>query len=260
MKEALKNQSVVVFGASGRVGADVCKYLARQGADIAVHYYSNISNAEKIVNEIKSFGGHAYSLQADLSNLYEVNSCVENVVKHLGKVDAVVNMMHKDKEFTPVLVSDMDWERDWIPHVDSMKVNFYICKAIIPYMRKQKHGRIVYVSGGLAFRFFEGCSQFSAIKSGINAFCKSLALEEGKNNITVNIVAPGKVVRPGDGIKDISGQWKEIEAKQLRNNPLGRFCIPEDVASAIAGFLIPSASYITGQTIYLAGGEIMPMP
>lgn len=260
MKDALRGQSLLIFGASGRVGADVCKYLAQQGANIGAHYYSNASNAEKIVQEIKSSGGNAHSIQADLSILQEVNNCVDKAVRYFGRVDAVVNMMHKDKEFTPVLISDMDWESNWGPHIDSIKAHFYICKAILPYMRKQQYGRIVYISGGLAFRFFKGCSQFSAVKAGMNAFCKTLAMEEGKNNITVNVVAPGKVVRPGDSVHDVSGEWEKMEAQQLQNNPLGRFCTPNDVASAIMSFLIPSASYITGQTIYLAGGEIMPMP
>lgn len=260
MNRALNGQSVIVFGASGRVGADVCTYLARQGANVAVHYHSNNASANEIVQAIKHTGGNACPLRADLSNLWEVDNCVEKAVKHLGRIDAAVNMMHKDKEFTPVLISDMDWEINWMPHIDSMKANFNICKAVLPYMRKQQYGRIVYISGGLAFRFFEGCSQFSAAKAGMNAFCKTLAMEEGKNNITVNVVAPGKVVRPGDNAHDISGEWEKMEARQLQNNPLGRFCTPNDVASAIMSFLIPSASYITGQTIYLAGGEIMPMP
>lgn len=259
MMDILKEQVVVVFGATGRVGADVCRVLADNGAKIAVHYHSNKRAADNIVAEIERNGGTAYALQADVTDPESIQACYERVIQHFGRIDGVINHVHKGKEFTPIPIAEMEWS-DWDDHIESIKAHFYICKYAIPHMRKQNYGRIIFISGGLSFRFFAGCSPFSTAKAGLNAFSKTLALEEGKHNITVNVIAPGKVVRPGDNLTDVSGEWEEMERKQIESIPLGRFCTPSDVANAALLLLMPSSNYITGQTVFLAGGEIMPMP
>lgn len=256
MNNALEGRIVILFGATGRVGPGVCRVLAEQGATVAVHYHSNAAKAERICGELTAAGGKAFSLHADVGDQQSVRACFEKVAGRCGRIDAVVNQVHRDKEFTPRNVAEMEWEH-WKPHIDAMQAHFYICKEVIPYMRRQKFGRIVYLSGGLSCRFFEGCSPFSAVKAGVNAFCKTLAKEEGRNGITVNVVAPGKIVDPhAEG----SGAWEELEQEQLKNNPLGRFASPEDIGYGVLGFLLPGAAYQTGQTLFLAGGEIMPMP
>lgn len=256
MNSALEGQVVLVFGATGRVGPGVCRVLAEQGATVAVHYHSSVGRAEQITEELTASGGKAFSVQADVTEAQSVRTCFEAVVNRCGRVDALVNQVHKDKEFTPRNVADMEWEH-WSPHIEAMKSHFLICKGAIPHMRRQKYGRIVYVSGGLSFRFFEGCSPFSAAKAGMNAFCKTLAKEEGRHGITVNVVAPGKILDPG---AREPGVWQELEKQQLAANPIGRFATPEDIGNGVLTFLLPGSSYLTGQTLFLAGGEIMPMP
>lgn len=122
-------------------------------------------------------------------------------------------------------------------------------------MRKQGYGRIVFISGGLSRRFFRGCSAYTAIKSGINGFCKTLALEEGEHGITVNIVAPGKVVATHETHGEARDEIGDISAHSI---PLMRFATPHDVAGAVLYFVSSGASGITGQTLFVAGGEIMP--
>lgn len=126
-------------------------------------------------------------------------------------------------------------------------------------MRRQQYGRIVYVSAGLSKRLFAGCSAYSTIKAGLNAFSKTLAVEEGKHGITVNIVAPGKVV-PLDGraATDNPEDWEDMNRQCLDNSPLGCPATSADVAQAVLFFASPQASGITGQTLFVAGGEIMP--
>lgn len=259
MKDALKNQVIIVFGATGRVGEGVCSYFTGQGAVVLVHYHSNKAKAEQIVNSISESGGRAQALQADVTDPANVRSCLKRAAEYWGRIDGVVNLIHRDKEFEPTQVVDMAWS-DWESHIEAMKAHFLICKEMVPYMRSQHYGRIVYVSGGLSFRFFEGCSPFSAAKAGMNAFCKTLALEEGKNGITINVIAPGKIVLPEGEAEAEPTLWEDLEHRQLEHTPVGRFCTPKDVAHAAMMFLIPESGYLTGQTLYLAGGEIMPMP
>lgn len=252
----LNGDVVIVFGATGRVGGGVCRVLAEQGARVAVHCMHSRMKAEQIVKEIKAAGGEAMVVQGDVSNESEAAACVQEVIQAFGKVDGVFDLIHRDKEFEPAAVTDMTWN-DWEVHIQAMKAYFHICKAVIPVMRKQKYGRIVFLSGGLTFRFLPGCAPFSAVKAGMNAFSKTLALEEGKNGITVNVIAPGKI---SAGDQNAGDEWLALERKQMENNPVGRFATPEDIGQAAVNFLRRESSYITGQTLFLAGGEIMPMP
>ncbi len=148
-----------------------------------------------------------------------MHRCVGEACGFLGRVDGVVNLIHRDKEFEPCRAADMSW-KNWEPHVEAMQAHFHVCKAVIPYMRKQQYGRIVYLSGGLSCRFFEGCAPFSAVKAGMNAFSKTVALEEGKYNITVNTVAPERLPRPvrtgaGIGTELKKSRWKPILSEDL---------------------------------------------
>ena len=256
MRFALEGRKVIVFGATGRVGETVCEILATQGADIGVHCNRGRDKADRVAERVRTMGCKAVVIQGNAADEEDVQRCVREACDFLGRIDGVVNLIHRDKEFEPCKVSDMSW-KDWEPHVEAMKAHFHICKAVIPYMRKQQYGRVVYLSGGLSCRFFEGCAPFSAVKAGMNAFSKTVALEEGRSNITINTVAPGKIAAPG---KNLGRDWEGLERKQLQANPLGRFASPEDVAYAIMVFLIPENGYLTGQTIFAAGGEIMPMP
>ncbi len=256
MENALHGKNILVFGATGRIGSSVCQVIANQGAHVAVHCNRGLERAQVIAESIKSAGGKALVIQGDVTKKEEAVRCVQKAAEEMGEIHGAVDLIHRDKEFQPTVIADMEWE-DWEPHIDAMKAYFHIVKAVLPYMRRQKYGKIVYLSGGLSYRFLEGCAPFSAVKAGLNAFTKTLALEEGKNHITVNAVAPGKIVTQQ---KNLGSQWNQLEEQQLKNNPLGRFATPTDVANGILTFLLPENDYMTGQTIYLAGGEIMPMP
>ena len=256
MEKALTGQVVAVFGATGRVGVRVCEVLAEQGAYVAIHCNRSVQRAEEVRRRIQDRGGKAMVVQGDVTQAPQAEACVSRVLEETGRLDGVVDLIHRDKEFDPKPVADMEWQ-DWEPHIEAVKAYFHIAKAVIPQMRKQRYGRIVYFSGGLAFRFLEGCAPFSMVKAGLNAFSKSLALEEGRNNITVNVIAPGKIVTEQRNAGD---KWEDLEAEQLSRNPLRRFAQLDDIANGVLLFLLPESGYITGQTLYLAGGEIMPMP
>ena len=250
MEKALEGKRVAVFGATGRIGMQVCIEAAKQGADVAIHCNSNVQKAESIAETVRIMGRKAIVVTADVTDYENARRCVDQIVESFGGIYGVADLIHRDNGYTPAKIADMTW-KEWETHIDGMKSYFHICKAVIPYMRKQHEGRIVYLSGGLAYRFFEGCAPFSAIKAGCNAFSKSLAMEEGPNNITVNVVAPGKVVTEKN-----EDAWNELD----KCPPLNRFATKTDVANAVISFMIPENGFITGQTLYLAGGEIMPMP
>ena len=247
-----KKNVVIVFGATGSVGAGVCRCLAENGQTVVVHCFHNKAKADRLAAEIKQAGGEAMAVQADVRDLEQTKELVSQVTAAYGRVDGVVDFVHRD-DYEPREVADMEWS-DWECHLEAIQSYFNICKAVLPVMKKQKSGRIIYISGGLAFRFFKGCAAYSAAKAGLNAFSKTLALESGPDHITVNVVAPGKVVQT-----DVS-RGDRFQEDSVSNCPLGRFTSPKDIAGAILFFLSPLAENVTGQTLYVSGGEIMPMP
>lgn len=247
-----EQQVTIVFGATGSVGSGVCRALARAGHILVVHYFYNRAKAEKLVEEITAGGGKAIALQADVRDPDQTRALVDRAEAAFGAVHAAVNFIHRD-DYQPTQVADMKWE-DWGIHLDALKSHFNICKAVLPVMQRQQYGRIIYISGGLAYRFYKGCAAYSAVKAGMNAFSKTLAAEVGRDHITVNIVAPGKVVQTDGGADD------RFQEDNVSNCPLGVFTTPQDIAGAISFFTSPAAEHITGQTIYVSGGEIMPMP
>jgi 3-oxoacyl-[acyl-carrier protein] reductase len=218
-----------------------------------VHYHRNRAAAIALAARIRDAGGQAAALAADITEERDVRALLDDTMTEFGSVDCVVNCAHGP--FEPRLVAESSWQ-DWRVHLDALKGHFVICKSVLPIMRRQRRGRLVFVSGGLSHRLFEGFSAFSTVKAGLNAFSKTLALEEGKHGITVNIVAPGKVATGAQSAPG-SAAWRNIETRQLSAAPLGRYASIEDVAEAVLFFLSPDASGMTGQTLFVAAGEVM---
>ena len=258
MTGILKNQVAIVFGGTGNVGSVVSEILSAQGAKVIVHYNQRKEIADSIVNKITNNGGVAKALQADAVNKETVKSLMKEVISLFGVINIVINTVHLG--YNPKLIADMNWE-DWDAHLESLKIHFNICKSVLPYMRQQNYGRIVFISGGLSYRFFKGKSAYSTIKAGLNAFCKTMAIEEGEHNITVNIVAPGKIIPRGeDKSSNNPNLLEDYERKQISRSVLKRFANADDVANAVLYFVSPGASCITGQTLFVTGGEIIPIP
>ena len=258
MAGRMQGKVCIVFGATGSVGGTVCQRLAEEGATVVVHYNSNRQKADAIVQKIVDQGGTALPLKARVPEEEAIRALFQTTVDTYGHVDGVVNLISRDKDWRPTPVAQMEWQ-DWEVHLEAIQAHFLICKHAVPYMRQQRYGRIVFVSAGMAYRFYKGCAAYSTSKSGLNAFSKTLALEEGEHNITVNIIAPGKVV-PMEIATAEANSGDKIQGDSLERCPLKRFCTPEDIANGALFFLSDDALCITGQTVYISGGEIMPMP
>lgn len=252
MVSLLDGRSSIVFGASGKVGATIARTLFGFGAKVGIHYFTNQSRADALANALDPSGKRALSICGDCTDEKSLQAVVQNVKDAFGSIDIIVNTVHAP--FHPVYVADAGVE-DWKVHQEALIGHFLICKSVLPIMREQQYGRIIFISAGLAVRYAAGMSLFSTVKKGLNGFCQSLAREEGKNNILVNVVSPGAVK---DCNSEIGGEWDALGKILLTNSALGRFATSQEVANAVAFFASYLADGITGQVLYISGGEIMP--
>jgi len=247
----LEGKSAIVYGASGALGGKIARELFKQGAKVAVHCFRGTKKAQALADELDAAGERAMVVQADCKNGQALETLVRTVRTAFGSVDIVVNAVHPP--FEPVTVADAG-DGDWKLHVDAMMSAFHIFQSAIPVMREQRYGRLVFISAAMAVRYGAGCSMYTTVKRGLNGFCRTLAIEEAKNNIMVNIVAPGGV---SDAETESGGEWDEMTREFIAKCALGRFATSQEVANTVVYFASELSGGITGQTLFVSGGEIM---
>lgn len=250
----LSGRSAVIFGGTGNLGSFITKKLYENGAKVAVSYYFDreAEIAQKQLAALDPTGENVFAGYADIADRDSVEAFVADVCRKFSTIDIMVNTVH-NPAFTPKDVYDMEWS-DWKTDLDAQKGHFNACKSVLPAMREQQYGRIIYISGGLAVRHMASSAAFACVKGGMTAFNRTLAIEEGRNNITVNIVAPGKITSLDT---DGAFAWDDAEAELLKQTPLGRFATQEEVANTVLYFASPLADAMTGQILYVACGELM---
>ena len=241
---SLKGKVALVTGASQGIGKTTAIALAKEGASIIVNYIGDHEGANGVVEEIKKLGADAIALEADISNFKEVEEMFEKVKEKFKKLNILVNNAGIVKDRTLKNMMQEEWQKV----IDVNLTGVYnVTKNALPLM--EDHGRIISISSvaGVCGNF--GQCNYSASKSGIIGFTKSLAKELGKRKITVNAVAPGFIET--SITKGITFFRKKMILALI---PLKEFGKTEDVANAIAFLASDKASYITGEVLNVGGG------
>jgi 3-oxoacyl-[acyl-carrier-protein] reductase (EC 1.1.1.100) len=243
----LAGKTALITGSNRGIGKAIAQKLAENGADIIITAPIK-SDAESAANEIKErYNVKTYAFEL---NLLDINS-IEDTVKEIEKtttVDILVNNAGITKDNLFIRMKKEEWE-------DVIKVNFtsifYITQPIVKQMIKKRWGRVINISSVVGIMGNAGQTNYSATKSALIGFTKSLAKEVGSRGITVNAVAPGFIDTPMT--QGLPEDIKEAYKKQI---PLGRFGSPEDVANAVLFLASEKASYITGEVINVNGGML----
>ncbi|MCO6473605.1 MAG: 3-oxoacyl-[acyl-carrier-protein] reductase [Melioribacteraceae bacterium] len=253
--EPKKNKRAIVTGGTRGIGRAIVKELAVCGSkneiysDVAFVYNSSDEFAQELISELTRENLKVVAYKADVSSFTDAKNVVDDVIDKLGGVDILVNNAGITRDNLLLRMSENDFD-DVI--AANLKSVFNFSKAVTPYMIKQRYGRIINVSSVVALIGNPGQTNYVASKAGVLGFTKSMARELSSRNINVNAVAPGFIET--DMTKNLNETQREL---MIKNIPLGRPGLPEDVAKVVRFLTSADADYITGQVIAVDGGMTM---
>jgi 3-oxoacyl-[acyl-carrier protein] reductase len=241
----------LVTGGSRGIGAEICRTLARMGADVAVNYVEdpegrNRREAEQVAAEVSALGVRTGVFEADVSDFGRVERMVQAVRDRLSGVDILVNNAAILRDKTLKKMSPDEWSA--VIEVNLTGV-FNVTRQVVEEMIERRWGRIVNLSSVSGVAGFFGQTNYSAAKAGVIGFTKALSREVASKGVTVNAVAPG--ITETEMAAQIP---EEVRAEFLRQIPMGRFARPSEIADVVAFLASDRAAYITGQTIQVNGG------
>jgi len=242
----LAGKVALVTGASRNIGRAIALALAAGGAAVAVNARTSREDADKVAQEIRGAGGRAEAFMADIVDAKAVSSMVEGTLKRFGRLDILVLNASVRKETPFIDMSFDEWKSLTAVTLDG---SFHCVKACLPHLIKAGGGAIVTIGGMTALSGSKRRVHGSVGKFGLYGMTRALAKELGEHNIRVNCVAPGQMntVRAAD----------RSARPDVSNVPLGRRVEPEEIADTVRFLCGPGAKMISGQLIYVDGGQQM---
>ena len=242
--EIVKDRVVLIAGATDEIGEAIALRLARGGAKIAVGD-SDSGKVEGLAAKLKGEGADATGVVFDGTKSDEVKRAVGEVTGKFGKIDILINNLDSPKGKGIIDLTEDEWKESFENNLNPL---FFLCKEVAPKMKDNKYGRIINISS-VDYLGWPGKANYSASKSGILGFTRSLALELAINDIMVNTVATGDIKLSALGLSE-----EKLE-KMAGAQPVKRLGTPEDVAYAVAFFASDTQKYVTGQTLFVCGGK-----
>jgi 3-oxoacyl-[acyl-carrier protein] reductase len=246
---SLRDRVALVTGGSRGIGRGIALRLAQDGARIAIAYRSNKAAAQESLRQMQTAGADCVAVETDISQPARAEQLIKTVGERFGRLDILVNNVGHFRWGTLSESPVEEWQEIFDSNVMTV---FYMCRAALPLMRKGRWGRIINLGAVGAERAFGQAkiSAYAAAKAAVVAMSRSLALEEAKNAITVNVVNPSNIDE-----KELSLE----EARKLRDAryPIGRPPTGEDVSAAVAFFASSEAEYVTGQVVNVSGGWML---
>jgi 2-hydroxycyclohexanecarboxyl-CoA dehydrogenase len=252
MANPIDGRVAIVTGGAAGIGAAICRFLARDGADVAI-WDRNVDGAQAVADDVKPLARKAVICKVDVSRRSGVEAAVSHVRQQLGPVGILVNNagISPEKDFGEI--TESDW--DAVMSVN-LKGVFLCTQAVIDDMTRAKWGRIVNISSSSAQSGARRMVHYAASKGGVIAFTKALAQEVGPLGITVNNVPPSFVYT--EGLKSVENRFPGgLEGYMNANIPVRRVGQPEDIANAVAFLASEASGYITGLTLSVNGGRYM---
>ncbi len=235
----------LVTGSGGGIGKAIALTLASRGATVVVNDL-DASSAHEVQKEIVANGGRSTYVAADCSDKQEVEGMFARMKDDHGRLDILVNNVGIIRDALVTKMAEEDW--DVVVGVN-LKSCFLCSQQAASMMIEQEYGRIVNISSR-AWLGGYGQANYSASKGGIVSLTRTLAIELARNNITVNVIAPGLIDTPM-----FRNFRPDVRERLIKMQPNGRIGKPEDVANGVLFFASDASSYVTGQTMHICGGK-----
>lgn len=240
-----KNRVVVVTGGSAGIGKAAVEKFAREGAAVAI-WDVNETLGKELEILLQTEGLAIRFIKVNTASLAQVEQATAETVKQFGKIDVLINNAGITRDASLQKMTSEQWQQ--VVDVNLTGV-FNCCKAVSPVMIQHNYGRIVNTSSIVGLYGNYGQANYAATKAGVIGLTQTLARELGKNNITVNAVAPGFIAT--DMIKTIP---EKVIAMMTEKVPLKKLGTPEDVANTYAFLASDEAQFISGTVISVDGG------
>lgn len=243
----LSGKIALVTGASRGIGAAIADTLAQAGATV-IGTATSDSGAATIGERLAQWNGQGRALNAAEAD--GIENLIADIEKEFGKLDILVNNAGITRDNLLMRMKEEEW--DEIMQVN-LKSVFRASKAVLRGMMKQRSGRIINITSVVGAMGNAGQANYAAAKAGLMGFAKSMAREVGSRGITVNCIAPGFIDT------DMTRALPEEVRKTFEaQTALGRFGDAQDIADAVLFLASDQAKYITGQTLHVNGGMLMP--
>jgi len=246
---SLEGKTALVTGSSKGLGRAIAFGLGRAGAQVCVNYYNGREVAEQVVEDMKSEGIKCALVQADVSVSGDVDRLVALTEKALGPVDILVPNATPAQPQMPI--EEYTWQHYQTMLDFFVKSPYLLARAVLPGMKARKYGRIINIGSEVVACSVPNFSAYVAAKGAQAGWTRSMASELAPWRITVNIICPGWI--PVERHENDPAEMKEGYRKTI---PLGRWGVPDDVASAAVYLASDEAAFQTGQSIYINGGRV----
>ena len=244
---SLQGRRAIVTGAAGGMGRATARVLAAEGAQVAV-LDLNAAGAETAAQEIRDAGGQARAWALDVADAAAVARVVDEIAAAFGGLDIVVNNAGISVRRP---IDDAGYAQGWERALAVMLTGpQQMVRAALPHLRRSDAARIVNIASTEALGATAGFSPYAAAKAGVTGLTRSLAVDLGRDGITVNCICPGPIRTPMT--EAVPEDQKTLFAK--RRTALARYGEPEEVAQITVSLCLPAASYLTGAAIPVDGG------
>jgi NAD(P)-dependent dehydrogenase (short-subunit alcohol dehydrogenase family) len=243
----LQGKVAIVTGGARHIGAAYCRKLASEGAAVVI---ADVLDGEGVASEIQNLGGEAMAVRVDVANEADTIGMAAEAVNAFGQIDVLVNNAaifiaierHPFYEISPE-----EWDR---VSAVNIKGPFLCAKAVFPYMKERRSGKIINISSSTAYWGTPNFLHYVASKAALIGMTRSLAREVGEFGICVNAIAPGLVEHEGQNAP------KALTELQLKQRSIKRLQTPADLLGTLVFLASSDSDFMTGQAIVVDGGSV----
>ncbi|WP_435169218.1 SDR family NAD(P)-dependent oxidoreductase [Paenibacillus glycanilyticus] len=250
----MERKVALVTGSGRGIGKGIAHEFAKAGYDVCVNYNKSAEQAQEVVRQLLEYGVRAEAVQANIADLDQIAMLIEQVESRFGRLDVLVNnsgitRMKPFLETPPELFEE-------VINTDLRGLYFCSQQAARLMVKQGTRGVIIHISSNHAEGNWSNSTVYAAAKAGVNKLAKNMALDLAPQGIRVIGIAPGYTRNSWtEGDERVQKAIADISSRI----PMGRFCTPEEVGAAAVFLSSDSAGYVTGTTLYMDGGALLPV-